>query len=118
MYLHTPLGAGSGGSSVRVSPLDPTEASVPTGRPADTARIRPSSSDVKVFSRASHPSAPALSPSGPTPSARRSKPIAPAPPAPPARSRTFTVALLFAVGGVSFLIASVVIYLVALLLVK
>lgn len=117
VYLHTPLAAGSGGSSVRVSPLDPTEASVPTGRPADTARIRPSSSDVKVFSKASHPSAPALSP--PPPPSRRSKPAATAPiPAPPPRSRTFTIALLFAVGGVSFLLASVVISLVTLLLMK
>jgi serine/threonine protein kinase len=116
MYMHAPLAAGSG-SSVRVSPVEPLQASVPTRRPSDTARIRPSSSDVRVFPKpvgASHPSGLSL----PTPSSRRSSAAIPLAPAPVVRPRGYAVALLFAVGGVSFLLAAVVLYLLAVLLVK
>ncbi|MCU0703420.1 MAG: serine/threonine protein kinase [Fimbriiglobus sp.] len=102
MFLPAAVGSSS---SVRVSPVDLTEASVPTGRPTNTARMRPSStSDVRVLPTPSRPSA-------------RSARSAPAvPPAP--RPKSLTTAILFAVGGVSFMIAVCVIYLIVLLLVK
>lgn len=115
MYL--PAGSGPH-SAVRVSPPDTTEASVPTRRPSDTARIRQSSSDVRVFpkplsskrSKASNPSAPGITIT-PTSAGSSKRPVI-------VRPKGFAVAVLFAVGGVSFLLATVVIYLIAALLLK
>jgi serine/threonine protein kinase len=112
--------AGGSNSSVRVAPaLDPTQASVPTGRPSDTARHRSSSSGVRVFSKSatSNPSNPTL-PLLPSPSSRRTSAVVPILPAPVVRPKGYMVAVLFAVGGVSFLLAAVVLYLLALLLAK
>ncbi len=117
--VHIALAGGSS-SAVRVSPVEPAQAGVPTRRPSDTARIRPSSSGVRTFPHpvgASHPSVPSLS-SVPSPSTRRSPAAIPTPPAPVVRPRGYVVALLFAVGGVSFLLAAVVLYLLAMVLVK
>ncbi len=114
------LSVGSGGSSVRVSPVEPAQAGVPTRRPSDTARLRPSSSGVRTFPTpvgASHPSIPSLS-TLPSPSTRRTPAAIPVPPAPVVRPRGYVVGLLFAVGGVSFLLAAVVLYMLALVLVK
>jgi serine/threonine protein kinase len=113
MYLHTPL-SGSG-SSIRMAPLDPTQASVPTRRPSDTARIRQSGSDVRVFpsaAQASNPAAPVL------PSHRSGGKPASQPRSQVVRPRGFVVAVLFAVGGVSFFLASLVLSLVALMVLK
>lgn len=126
--------SGESSSSVRVTPVDPTHASVPTRRPADTDRIRQSSSDVRVFTtksskppKPSHPTkaSPPTIPSHPAiPSApalsRRSPPSlhTTAAPVTVIRPKGFTVAVLFAIGGVSFFLAAVVIYLLALLLLR
>jgi hypothetical protein len=98
-----------------MTPIDSTQASVPTRRPSDTARIRQSGSDVRVFpkpAQASNPPAPVL------PSHRSGGKPPSQPPAVVVRPRGFVVAILFAVGGVSFFLASLVLSLVALMVLK
>ena len=79
-------GSKSGGSAVRIHPADPTQAGVPTRRPVDTLPTRPASKPAEI------------------PPAPEPRPVV-------VRPKGYVVSLLFALGGLWFLMAAVIFWL-------